>query len=142
MRKNGRARKTVNRRSNSGRNGRSREKKSCSSGTTRTISEPRKWTARRTRNRSVNRRSNSGRNGRSREKKSCSSATTRTTSGLRKWTAKRARNRSVNWRSYPGGKVKNRRKTGNAKANGFLRRSTSGAPEYGENLARRMFHTG
>jgi hypothetical protein len=55
MRKNGRATKrTVNWRSDSGRNGRSREKKSCSSGTTRTTSGLRKWTAKRTRNRSGN----------------------------------------------------------------------------------------
>ena len=49
--------RTVNRRRNSGRNGRSRVKKSGSSGTTRTTSGPRKRIAKRTRNRSGNRRS-------------------------------------------------------------------------------------
>jgi hypothetical protein len=54
MRKNGRARKNVNRRIDSGRNERSKGKKSCSSGTKRTTSGLRKWTAKRTRNRSGN----------------------------------------------------------------------------------------
>jgi len=47
--------RTVNRRRNSGRNVRSREKKSRSYGTTRTTAGPRKRTAKRTRNRSGSR---------------------------------------------------------------------------------------
>jgi hypothetical protein len=55
VRRNGRRRKTGSRRRNSGRNGRSRVKKSGSSGTTRTTSGPRKRIAKRTRNRSGSR---------------------------------------------------------------------------------------